>query len=198
MESAGGPYWVHPGYSAYFTAYLNHEDLERANLTDIRDVKVVMRFDQNYTILGLGGFAQIQQFPVKLDQAGAGTALPAGGQVLFDENGVRIRMLGYEEDEWSSEWYVVVENNTDLDITLAPVNQVINGKAYGAHDTENIAIYEGQVPAHSSVISRISVIHFGEMKVEEIALDIILQDFTQQKVLYEGKTRIELNVEDYT
>ncbi len=195
-EASGGPNWVHPGCTAYFTARVDHDDLEVANLTDIRDVKVVMRFDQNYTILGLGGFAQIQQYPVKLSQAGTGSAVPTGQQVLFEENGVKIRMLGYVQDEWADEWYVVVENDSDLDICLQATNCIINGKEISNSSFESIAIYEGQVPAHQKGIARISLIHFGEIDLEEMSLEILLQDFTQQKVLYAGQTRIELKVAD--
>lgn len=196
LQSTGGPDWVHPGCTAYFTTHIGHDDLQRANLTDIRDVKVVMRFDQNYTILGLGGFAQIQQFPVKLSQSGAGSKVPTGDQVIFEENGVRIRMLLYSADEWANDWYVVVENNSDLDICLAPTNCVINGQEVSDTSFDNIAIYDGQVPAHQKAIARISLIHFGALELEEMSLDLLLQDFTQQKVLYAGSTRIELKVAD--
>jgi len=198
VEAAGGPYWVHPGYSAYFTATADHKNLERANLTDIRDMKVVMRFDQEFTILGLGGFAQIQQFPVDLSQSGAGSKVPVGGQVLFDENGVQVRLLHYEADEWANDWYVVVDNNTDQDICLNCTNTEINGTKVSSNSSTDIAIYEGQVPANGKTIARISLIHFGAVELEEMAFDMILQDFTQQKVLYEGKNRIQLNVADYS
>ena len=155
-----------------------------------------MRFDQNYTILGLGGFAQIQQFPVKLSQSGAGSKVPTGDQVIFEENGVRIRMLLYSADEWANDWYVVVENNSDLDICLAPTNCVINGQEVSDTSFDNIAIYDAQVPAHQKTIARISLIHFGALELEEMSLDLLLQDFTQQKVLYAGSTRIELKVAD--
>jgi len=196
LQSTGGPDWVHPGCTAYFTTHIGHDDLQRANLTDIRDVKVVMRFDQNYTILGLGGFAQIQQFPVKLSQSGAGSKVPTGDQVIFEENGVRIRMLLYSADEWANDWYVVVENNSDLDICLAPTNCVINGQEVSDTSFDNIAIYDAQVPAHQKTIARISLIHFGALELEEMSLDLLLQDFTQQKVLHAGSTRIELKVAD--
>ena len=198
IAANGGPNWVHPGCTAYFTAHAKHEDLERANLTDIRDAKLVMRFDQNHTILGLGGYAQILQFPLKLAQSGAGSKVPEGDQLIFDENGVTIRMLEYVEDEWSNTWYVVVENNSDQDICLSPSNCIINGQEISDTDFNNIAIYEGQVPAHSKSIARIDLIHFGAVMLEEMSLDIILQDFTQQKILYEGHRRIEMNVEDYS
>lgn len=198
IAANGGPDWVHPGCTAYFTAHAKHEDLERANLTDIRDAKLVMRFDQNHTILGLGGYAQILQFPLKLTQSGAGSKVPEGDQLIFDENSVTIRMLEYVEDEWSNTWYVVVENNSDQDICLSPTNCIINGQEISDTDFNNIAIYEGQVPAHSKSIARIDLIHFGAVMLEEMSLDIILQDFTQQKILYEGHRRIEMNVEDYS
>lgn len=198
LEASGGPNWVYPGCSAYFTAKVNHDDLERANLTDIRDVKVVMRFDRDYTILGLGGFAQIQQFPVKLDQVGAGSQLPTGGQIIFEENGICVRLLKYEADEWANDWYMVVENNTDQDICLNCTNTEINDQKISDNSAINIAIYEGQVPANSKVISRFSLIHFGEVDLKYMAFDLIVQDFFQQKILYEGKTRIQLNVADYS
>ena len=103
-------------------------------------------------------------------------------------------MLGYEEDEWGNDWYVVVENSSDQDICLSPTNCVINGQAVSDTSFDNIAIYDGQVPAHGKTIARISLIHFGQVALEEMSLDILIQDFTQQKVLYAGLRRIELKV----
>ena len=85
-----------------------------------------------------------------------------------------------------------MENGTDQDISLNPTNCNINGEDISDLSFDNVAIYEGQVPAHQKVISRFSMIHFGALDVESIAFDVLIQDFTQQQVLYRGNTRIEL------
>ena len=193
-ESEAGPNRIQPGCTAYVTARVDEDDLENAYLTDIKDVQVVMRFDQNYTILGLGGYSRIEQYPVRLSQAGQGSPLPTDGQILFDEHDVRIRMLRYETSEWSDEWFVLVENNSDLDICLSATNSVINGKAVDDASFDGVAIYEGAMAAHQKSVARFSLIHFGEVQLEDMSFDILIQDFTKQKVLFEGQTRIELTV----
>ena len=157
-----------------------------------------MRFDQTYTILGLGGFASIEQYPVKLSKSGTGSPGLVGSKLLFEEQGVRIWMLGYEADEWSNDWYVLVENDSDMDICLAPTMCVINGQQISDGSFDNMAIYEGQVPSHQTTVARFSLIHFGEVDLKDMSFDILIQDFTQQKVLHKGNTRIELVVADYS
>ena len=195
-EASGGPTYVHPGCTTYYAVRLNHEELERAGLTSIRTAEVVMRFDRNYTILGLGGFAAIEQYPVKLSKAGTGSCLPTGGKLMFDEYDVRIYLLGYEEDDWGNDWYVLVENDSDMDIDLTAVNCIINGEKISDESFNNAAIYEGQVPDHGKTVARFSMIHFGELDLESMSFDILIYDFTQQKVLHKGNTRIELVVSE--
>ncbi len=192
--SLGGPNCIQPGCTAYVAARVDEDDLNNAYLTDIRDAQIVMRFDQNYTTLGLGGYSRIEQYPVQLSQAGQGSPLPTEGEIVFDEHDVRIRMLRYEASQWSDEWFVLVENNSDQDICLSAINSVINGQALDDTSFDGAAIYDATIPARQKSIARFSLIHFGDVDLKDMSFDILIQDFTKQKVLFAGETRIELTV----
>lgn len=193
--SAVGPEMaVPPGCILYFDAGVNDETLERSNVTSVSKATVTMRIDQHATMLGMGGFSSIERYPVELSQKGSGSIFPTGGRVLFDENGVRIKLLSYEEDDYSWNWYVSVENNSNADISIDMTQATINGTAYSDDDDIGHAVYDGEIGAGERTVSRFAFITFDPFELEQMSFRLRFMDMTKQKTLYVGDTVITLDI----
>ena len=105
------------------------DEFEEAGIETVSDIKLAVRaVDANWSEICTSDYVTI-----KTSAYGTTEAPTVDGDVLYDEGGVKIVMLGTEEDEDFDFWFptyvkLYIENNTDQDITVKTLDFKANGE----------------------------------------------------------------------
>ena len=184
------------GFTYYLTSYLWDSDLTQYHISDIKDVTLCLRFPEDANILSFGGFSALQWIPVQADMRGSGSPFPTGNPVLYNENGIRISLLKYEQRMDSHYWYATVENNTDKDISIDLHNVMIDGQLDENTSYPAFFVHDSAVGAHQKTVCYFSPSSLDPIDLQNVEFSIRIMDFTREKILQESAARIYLAVPD--
>ena len=116
--------------------------------------------------------------------------------MLYNENGIRISLLKYEQRMDSHYWYATVENNTDKDISIDLHNVMIDGQLDENTSYPAFFVHDSAVGAHQKTVCYFSPSSLDPIDLQNVEFSIRIMDFTREKILQESAARIYLAVPD--
>ena len=167
---------VLPGCKIYEDFSISEYTLAEDFISAVENLKIAVGIWKNTT--WLSGTVDMHWMPIELERAGKETFFPAESKdVIFDKNGVKILLDGFES--YKSQWNVTIINDSDFDICIRS----------DARFHSPISIYGGKVGAHQR---RNAQIQTGDVESKEKTFDIVVTDFHETKVLFDGDAPITL------
>ena len=99
----------------------------RSGVTGIQSVRLLY-FRSNTRHLRNMGFGEPLWLTVQLaEQADEPGVFPTDGTVLYDQDGLRVTLLGFTDGDPYCEWTLAVENNSNQDLSLGITEVSVNG-----------------------------------------------------------------------
>ena len=171
------------------------------DFSEIHDISLLIVTDLD-EVTG-SGFAGGTWYPVKLDKASDGEAEPELGQMVFDEEGIRIGFLRNEEYNYNSDgsqvsyrWWIAIDNETDQHIHLTIENVCVDGKPVDRSVFySEPSLYDSDVGSHTIRYAEItSVIYNEKPRPESLSFTVKTVPFGSSygTPLYTSETVVEL------
>lgn len=168
--------------------------LEPAGITSIADITLLLQRTDYSPLFSGNSLSELFWCPLNLAQSGPASPFEEGGQVLFEENGIRVSLLRSEsDDEYHDSWYLTIVNDTDRDISLGLTDIVINGVSNDRRDTR-LFLSDAAVGAHQKAVCELSYSDYNsEMPLQSASFRFWVMDFLGESILFTGSEEISLS-----
>ena len=183
---------VSAGKEKYFSAWFDGSTLKNQKTTGIHSLEFLVSIseeDQTW-------FREMPRMwcPVTLQQA-ADPQSGLSGKLLWEEQGVRLSLL--EFDPQGGQWLLLVENNTDQDISLNAVDASYDGIPSGSG--WSIYLYEGALGAGQTTVCSVRIFDVGDDDLTSVPKEISfrpqVRSFYETQVLFTSDETITLSVQ---
>ena len=161
--------FLKPGQKSYATYSILCSDVEDEGITSISEVSLLILTDESQNT-GIVNYDGGVWYPVVLDEQGDVQKDFAEGEVLYEDEDVRISYIGQEKREWTDgggyyKWNLAVVNNSDENVRVAMIDVLVDGTPKDTWETNNQVIYlaSADVPAHSNRYIEISASYYDEL-----------------------------------
>lgn len=131
--------------------------------------------------------SQLHWCPVACRQTGERAALPTGEQVLMDENGIRVTLLKEEYNSYKHTWYLAIENDTDVPISL----DILDITADGVPIASGLYASYTEVGADMKTICEVND-YLSDDPPSEVSFTFRVMDFSGEAILFTALQPITL------
>ncbi len=171
-----------PNCRTYIDLSLSEYKFENYDITAIENLKICFGFFKKEPMY-ITCPDKIQWVDVALDKKGNDTSVfKENGNIIFNQNGVRVLVNSFETDGDTRIWYATIINDSETDISMCfEVKDEIDANAastdtrVGAHQRRNIEFHG-----------------YGSVTGETLVFRPIILDFAESTVLYSGSDYITL------
>ena len=171
------------------------DDLDAVGLSSAGSVSLLMQVKHAVSVSGGGGFAQQFMLPVQLSQSGTPAQVGANGNVLFQEDGVKVTFLRQSAVSGGYAWYVLVENTSDRFISLNLTGEVINGRVLEESEYAGQGIFDTELGPNQKCIAYISYLYEQTLPFDSMAFRFQILDYNGETILYTGKKDVTLRLD---
>ncbi len=170
-----------------------NDKVERGMITSIETLQLQLR-QMDYKALA-GGFSETIWCQIQLNESGDGNGRVKWpvGELLTEENGIRLSLLNEYEENGAHYWNIMVENESARDIQMALSNVAVNGENIPDGEYGGQYLDDGKVGAHQKCISVIS--YRGEQTMPELSFTVRVLDFNGEDVWFETLDTLVLQAE---
>lgn len=192
---------VAPGKSAWcFPECLLFAFPGNAQIPEIADAQICLRISRNNQTLWIGDGTP-EWFEIALEEKAAAPApFVPGDLTLYEENGVRLALRSadqggaYEGGDYSQTWYLTVENDTDLSISVEGCELTVDGI-----ETRDSVFFEkeNQVGPHQRTVMTVQPNAYAsdfECPVKQIRFIPKIMNFTGTAELWRADSPVTLTV----
>lgn len=174
---------IQPNTSDDYTIDIATKALKKANIKNIKNIEFGLTiFDKDYMWINEGDENIVVETNMK--DLEDDNEMAIGGDVIYDENGIKMSIIGTGENEVIGQYVeLYTENNSDIDIHIINNKVVVDGK-------DVTILYSERVGSHKKQITLMGLIEFNleqdkMKKVKSANLSFnILEDNDEMKVLY--------------
>ena len=187
------------GMTCYLDEYLSSMDYP--DLAGIHDISILLVTDiSEITGYGMAGGTW---YPVSLKEASDTIYEPETGTIVFDEEGVQIGIVGFEESDYYGlkdkiryRWTLAIVNRTDRHIQIEMENECLNGKPVERGDVySGPSLYNNYAGSHTVRYATVElVVETGKPKPEKLSFTVNIGPMgaPSSQNLYVSDTAIEL------
>lgn len=183
---------VYPGSTVYSTLRVGEDDISACGITSASSAKLLMRFMKFATLEGGGGFSTFKWCNVSLAQRGAKATFVKGGKVLYNENGIKLALVGRKDTYTGGySWSLAVTNTSGTDCSIEVCDATINGTLYPNTTCEDLGTNNQSICNGEKAVIELN--YFGDAsKVTDLSCRIRLMDLAMETVIYTGDSYITL------
>ena len=134
---------------------------------------------------------------VDLRQSAQPSPFREGGQVLFEENGVRVCLAGTESTDIKTTWLLTIRNDTGKDIALNLADVLLDGKAVALGDAP-VHISHAQLGAGQSCVAQLEYYYRDDAPAQAVSFRFRVMDFAREAILFTGSEQITLQRKEVT
>jgi len=129
--------------------------------------------------------------PIELSQCTPASKFPGDGQIIFEENGIRVRLIDATTNKTSRTWQLALENNTQQDIALNLTDLQINGKPVLPEES-HLHLSYAQAGAQQRTMMELKH-YYLEDPLESVDFRFRILDFNREAILFTGANIITLS-----
>ena len=198
-DSAFAAVELAPGAQAYRRLFDSTEKLAEAGIDGMQKLQITFRTAPDSTILWQG-YGTAAWYDIKLSSRSASpSSFRKTASLLMDENDVAVSFIEYKQTDYGTRyWYMAVDNRRAegimIDVTALTVNDTPISDDYLLSP-----IYlscERTGPKQRSVLQLVnSSFSYFEEEVDRLSFRFVVYDFTGEKILFHGKTTVDLKAQ---
>ena len=179
---------VPPGTVAYGGLYINSDNLEDARIEQVNKLQLAFALSDTYSE-GEPTWCEIRldgtPKPRKLEQ-------PKKTEI-FRQGDVRVYLIGYEQTDYSYNWYVLAENDGDREISIDRIDCMADlGRGMVEEDYSVLLLRLGP---HQKAYSSIFCFTSNLENLKALQFRFVIQNFAGNKILETGSEAVTLKTE---
>lgn len=176
-----------PGTAFYWDYTVTDYALKNANITAISNIDLLIRVSKEAKSFA-GSYTE-GWYPVELSQAGqTGTIFPEDAKVIFEENGIRIALIGTSKDSFDRlQWDIAIYNGSDQGINMRVVEDAVNGKLLDEYGDQFISMDAYEIGAGQYKLASVHVYSKEELELESVTFRIRFMTYDEGEILFDGK-----------
>lgn len=168
---------IPPKCKSYYFNTVNDSELLQYGMSSINSMSFAFVFDEAKEA------EKMKWLPIKLkEMTDKPYKIMKNDNVLFEQEGITVLLDSYKETTTSSEWNIIVINESNKNISL-----------WGSNNdcTSTVApMTDSKVGAHQK---RMVKIIFNNKDIKEVVFKLHIKDFFGNKMLYQGEALIKIN-----
>ena len=180
-----------PAQSKVYRYFDLPESLRKANrITAVETAQLLLK-ESVYSPLFTGNQAKsLTWCPIELSQWMPASSFPLDGQILFEENGIWVRLIDRIVGKTSCTWQLALENSTDQDIALNLTDLQINGKPV-LPEASHLHLSYAQAGSHQNTVMELKY-YYQDDPLESVDFRFRILDFNREAILFTGTNTVIL------